>query len=759
MANIPSKQDAFFNLPLSIQRLNAIPNDSTAVWFSLADAEAYAASGATAYVGQIISVLNFKTEGDTQTLNTVDVYKIDVGGVLSPIKGGGSAVIRAAAPTTGDRLDSSGRPYDIGTHWLDTTDHGRLYILKDITDTIATWKILATSDELAEMGAGDMYRSDYAVQNPETGGYLNVVKEAAKVVNALTIGTKKYDGSTAIEVAVADLQAMGLLTAGTLPTAGSANLGAVKVDGNGLSITGGLIKVVANGNGIIVGADGKLGLIAGDGIDTSNGNISVRFDASTLEVDASGVLKVKQSVLSDNNFTDEYKNKIDNIAGGATKVVAGASNGQIAVTTSTSGTESTSQITVYTHPTETAIGTGTLGHMTTEERNKLSGLSNYTLPPATLSTLGGVIIGTGLAVATEGADAGSVSLVTGSINSIGGVKSSTLENYITIAADGTMTVASLNANKIVGVVAEASRTTGSLSFGGKSFNGSVDTALTAADIDALTVETLPISTKDDLGVVKIGDNINVAADGTISVTFPDPYKLPTASSTTLGGVKIGSGINVTPDGTISVSEFILSTASESMLGGVKSSLAQDKISVDIATGIMTVNSISAGKIVGDVAKAQLADTAAGYTVGGAIDSKFNEMVTKVQLFYQEGIEIGKIRSDLLPSYVDDVISGTYNEVDDTFSVNNVVLTSPESGKIYYDTTTGRTYRYTGTGFIFIGNPLDYATESEAIAGNDNTKVMTPVRVKQSIAASNINVNKLVISDGDTLIFDCGGASD
>lgn len=755
MANIPNKQDSFFNLPLSIQRLNAIPNDSTSVWFSLADAEAYASSGATAYVGQIISVLNFKTENNVQTLDAVDVYKIDIDGTLSPIKGGGSAIVRTVPPTTGDRLDINGKPYDIGTHWLDTSDNGRLYILKDLNDTVANWKILATSDELAEMGAGDMFRADYAIAD-DKGGYLNVVREAAKVVNALTINSKTYDGSQNVDITLEDLEALGLISNKTMPTASSTVLGGVKVERNGLSISGdGLLGILATGNGIAVDpTSGKLGLIAGDGIDTSNGNISLRFDASTLEI-ADGILKVKQSVLSDNNFTDSYKNKLDNITSNSTKVAAGSANGQIAVTSVASGTEKTSQLVVYTHPTETALGAGTLGHITTEERNKLISLQNYILPAATTTDLGGVIVGNGLNVSVTGI----VSLAIGSASSIGGVKSSTLENSITIAADGTMTVASLNANKIVGVVAEASRTTGSLSFGSKSFAGATDIILTAADIDALTLDTLPISGKDTLGIVKIGDNINVADDGTISVTFPDPYVLPKASADTLGGVKIGSGINVTSDGTISVTPFVLNIATKSRLGGIKSSDSIDQISVDSATGMMNVNTISGGKIVGDVASALEANVAKGYSADGAIATKFNEMVTKTQLFYQEGIEIGKIRSDLLPSYVDDVISGKYNESDDAFSVNNVVITSPESGKIYYDIETGRTYRYTGSGFIFIGNPLDYATESEAISGNDNTKVMTPVRVKQSIAASNINVNKLVISSGDTLIFDCGGASD
>nr|DAT89020.1 MAG TPA: tail fiber-like protein [Caudoviricetes sp.] len=113
--------------------------------------------------------------------------------------------------------------------------------------------------------------------------------------------------------------------------------------------------------------------------------------------------------------------------------------------------------------------------------------------------------------------------------------------------------------------------------------------------------TLPAATAESLGGVKIGQNVNVTGDGTISVTFPEvsgflpttggtmsgnismtgsskvtqstapsdnadltnkqyvdqqiaagAYTLPAATSSTLGGVKIGENVNVTPDGTISV---------------------------------------------------------------------------------------------------------------------------------------------------------------------------------------------------------------
>ena len=62
---------------------------------------------------------------------------------------------------------------------------------------------------------------------------------------------------------------------------------------------------------------------------------------------------------------------------------------------------------------------------------------------------------------------------------------------------------------------------------------------------------LPIASSDTLGGVKIGDGIEIDAEGTISAESATPYELPTASADVLGGVKIGSGIDVDGNGVIS----------------------------------------------------------------------------------------------------------------------------------------------------------------------------------------------------------------
>lgn len=72
-------------LPMNINRGNPIPLDTTSVWYSLEEAKAYAISGATAYVGQVITVVD-------ETNNKSQLYVIqNKAGDLLAINGGSSA--------------------------------------------------------------------------------------------------------------------------------------------------------------------------------------------------------------------------------------------------------------------------------------------------------------------------------------------------------------------------------------------------------------------------------------------------------------------------------------------------------------------------------------------------------------------------------------------------------------------------------------------------------------------------------------------
>lgn len=103
--------------------------------------------------------------------------------------------------------------------------------------------------------------------------------------------------------------------------------------------------------------------------------------------------------------------------------------------------------------------------------------------------------------------------------------------------------------------------------------------------------TLQPATRVKLGGVRIGANVNVSADGTISTDI-DPYVLPPASSTTLGGVAVptNSGINLTPDGVISIDDKSVTLPVNSVTTGQ----LQNKCvtSAKIADGAVTYEKLS-----------------------------------------------------------------------------------------------------------------------------------------------------------------------
>lgn len=116
--------------------------------------------------------------------------------------------------------------------------------------------------------------------------------------------------------------------------------------------------------------------------------------------------------------------------------------------------------------------------------------------------------------------------------------------------------------------------------------------------------TLPTASAQTLGGVKVGDGINVSAEGKISVQVADganpglslnnytaeekdklagieaganKYTLPTASGSTLGGVKIGTNLSVAADGTLNATDTTYNPATTTAPGLMS---AADKTKVD-----------------------------------------------------------------------------------------------------------------------------------------------------------------------------------
>lgn len=81
-------------------------------------------------------------------------------------------------------------------------------------------------------------------------------------------------------------------------------------------------------------------------------------------------------------------------------------------------------------------------------------------------------------------------------------------------------------------------------------------------------------------------------------------------------------------------------------------------------------------------------------------------------------ENGKVPTSQLPSYVDDVLDGTYDEANNRFLTPDGGVYTPESGKIYIDTNTRVTYRWSGSVYVEIASSLKLGTTAETAFPGD-----------------------------------------
>ena len=227
-------------------------------------------------------------------------------------------------------------------------------------------------------------------------------------------------------------------------------------------------------------------------------------------------------------------------------------------------------------------------------------------------------------------------------------------------------------------------------------------------------------------------------------------------------------------------------------------LLKGEIGIEIDTnkfkvGDGTTNWVSLDYFMGDITeilsgymdKATYAGTKAGYvkaaetadklttpvTINGvSFDGSQNITVaddTKIPLA-QKGVangvatldDSGLIPSAQLPSYVDDVIEGYYYDGQFYKESEHTTVITAETGKIYVDLTDPNnpvSYRWTGTVYVDIASPIDIATQEEAIAGTDNTKMMTPLRTEQAIVAKGYITETAADAAYEPIIADKGTA--
>lgn len=165
-------------------------------------------------------------------------------------------------------------------------------------------------------------------------------------------------------------------------------------------------------------------------------------------------------------------------------------------------------------------------------------------------------------------------------------------------------------------------------------------------------------------------------------------------------------------------------------------------SISPITGRLLANSLFVGKTVNDFA--QIGDISGSISLLGLQEVTDINAITSNKVFLNGGAEVptailpneavplnqldarlstkadlvgGVIPASQLPSSIDDVLDGTYIN-STTFNNPSNIPYVPMSNAIYVDTTTNRTYRWSGTAYVALGNQLALGiTSSTAFRGD------------------------------------------
>ncbi len=131
-------------------------------------------------------------------------------------------------------------------------------------------------------------------------------------------------------------------------------------------------------------------------------------------------------------------------------------------------------------------------------------------------------------------------------------------------------------------------------------------------------------------------------------------------------------------------------------------------------------------------------------------------VNKSQVGAANGVagldDTGKVPSSQLPSYVDDVIEGYYYNGQFYSDSEHTQEITPETGKIYVDLDTNKTYRWGGTTYVEISQSTIHKFVKEITVtkgGSYNMSISHDLGTKDIIVSVYDEQNKLVLTDVET----------
>ena len=283
-------------------------------------------------------------------------------------------------------------------------------------------------------------------------------------------------------------------------------------------------------------------------------NLSIDSDGVLSATDTNTTYSVGDGGLTQNNFTDALKTKLDSLSNYTLVAASDSTLGGIKVGTNLS-IDGNGVLSATDTNTTYSVGDGglTQNNFTDTLKTKLDGIAtsanNYSLPNASASSLGGIKVGTNLSI------------------DVNGVLSATDTNTTYSVGDGGLTQ--------------------------KNFTDALKTKLDGIATSANNY-SLPTSTST-LGGVKVDGSTITISDGVISSSGGGgSYTLPIASSSTLGGIKVGTGLSIdSSSGVLSAG-----TASSSTLDGqILETLAGvcDGRSVTVESGTYTLTNVDSAQ--------------------------------------------------------------------------------------------------------------------------------------------------------------------
>ena len=113
---------------------------------------------------------------------------------------------------------------------------------------------------------------------------------------------------------------------------------------------------------------------------------------------------------------------------------------------------------------------------------------------------------------------------------------------------------------------------------------------------------------------------------------------------------------------------------------------------------------------------------------------------------------GKVPESQLPSYVDDVVEGYLYEGDFYEDAQHQDLITPETGKIYVDLNTDKTYRWGGTVYVSTGSSLEIGETTGTAFDGGRGKAIEDVIPSETSSSNTLVTESDLAGKQDTITY-------